>query len=152
MRRNPVELGRDALRGPREVGRVRRNERGGTLVEKSLQSLIAPPGLSDVMIREETSIACYEKSGAKDIKLQRRSRSICFERHHPLVVHPRLTCGIRGDTNYMSGIFVPKLHDHVQQADAGSVGVNNRLRHPALMLKPVQAILGLLKLRLEGFA
>src|SRR6267143_2098321 len=111
MGRNPVELGRDALRGPREVGRVRRSECGSANVEKLFQSLITPPRLHNVMVCKETSVACYEKPGAKDVKLQRRSRSVCFERDHPLVVHPRLTCGIRGETNYLSGIFVPKLHD-----------------------------------------
>src|SRR6266446_4531230 len=135
MGRNPAELGRNALRGPREVGRVRRSEYGSASVEKLFQSLITPPRLHDVVVCKEMSIACYEKPGAKDVKLQRRSRSLCFERYHPLVVHPRLTCGIRGDANYLSGIFVSKLHDHVQQADAGSVSVNNPFRDPALILE-----------------
>src|SRR5260370_9318465 len=77
MRRNLVELGRDALRGPREVRSIRRGKCGGTPVEKLLHCLIAPPRLRHVMIREETSIACHEKSGAKYIKLQRRPRSRC---------------------------------------------------------------------------
>src|SRR6267142_323710 len=152
MRRNFVEPGRDALRVPGKVRRIRRGKCGSALVEKLFHCLITPPMLSDVVIREETSIACYEKSGAKNVKLERRSRSLCFERHHPLVVHERLTRGIRGDANYLSGDFVPKLHNHVQQADAGSVRVNYRFRDAAFVLKPVQAILRLMKLLLEGFA
>jgi hypothetical protein len=62
-----------------------------------LQFLIAPPRLRDVMIREETSIVCYEKSCAKGVNLQRWSRAVCFERHHSLVVYERLARGIAGD-------------------------------------------------------
>src|SRR5260370_38189559 len=90
---NPVELGRNALKGPGEVHSVRRGERGSTPVEKLLQLLITPPRLCDVMIGEETSIACYEKSCAKDVNLQRRPGSLGFESHHPLVVDLRLAAG-----------------------------------------------------------
>src|SRR5258708_3795590 len=152
MCRNPVELGGDALKGPGEVHRVRRSKRGSTPVEKLFQFLITPPRLRDVMIRKETSIACYEKSCAKDVNLQRRPGPPCFERYHPLVVHLRLTRGICRHTNQLSGVFVPKLHDHMQQADARSVCVNNCFRDSPLILKPAQASLSLLKLLLEGFA
>jgi hypothetical protein len=40
----------------------------------------------------------------------------------------------------------------VEQANAGSVGVNNRFRDSPLILKPAQAILSLLKLPLKGTA
>src|SRR6266851_3333536 len=98
MRRNPVELGHDALNGSGKVNRVRRGKCRSASVEKLFQFVITPPGLSDVMVGEETPIALHQKSCAKDVKLQKRSRSFCFERHHPLVVHLRLTCGIGGDT------------------------------------------------------
>src|SRR6266498_149227 len=99
MRRNPVELGRDTLQRPWEVHRVRRGKRRSTPVEKLFQFVITPPRLGDVMIREETSIARYEKSCAKDVNLQRRPCSLYFERYHTFVVHLRLTCSIGGNTN-----------------------------------------------------
>src|SRR5260370_39012649 len=83
---NPVELGRNALKGPGEVHSVRRGERGSTPVEKWLQLLITPPRLCDGMIGEETSIAGYQKSCAKDVNLQRRPGSLGFGRHHPLAL------------------------------------------------------------------
>src|SRR4029077_8172722 len=99
MRRNPVELGHDTLRGPRKVRRVRHDERGSTDVENLLQFLITPPWLRDVMIREETSVVCYEKSGPKKVKLQRWSRSVSGERYHPLIIYASITRGICSDTN-----------------------------------------------------
>src|ERR1700730_10965440 len=152
MPRNPVDLGRDALRDPGEVRRVRLGERISTLGDEFLQFLVSPPRLRDVMIREETSIPCHEESCAKEISLQRWSRSVCFERYQPLFVHQRLARSIRGNTNYLSGIFIPKLHHHVQQADAGAVPVNYGFRNPALSFQPVQAVLSLLKLLVERFA
>src|SRR5580704_16548470 len=104
------------------------------------------------MIREETSLAVYQKSGAKKVKLQRRSRAARSQRHHPLFIHRRLTCGIGNNTNYLSRILVPKLHDNMQQTDAGSVSVNDCFRNPALILQLVQALLRLLKLLFERFA
>src|SRR5579864_3687712 len=99
MPRNPVELGYDALRGPREVRRVRHDERGSTEIENLLQFHVTGPRLRNVTIREQTSVACYEKSSAKDVKLQRRSRSVSVERYHPLIVYASLTSGICSDTN-----------------------------------------------------
>src|SRR6266566_1443829 len=99
MRRNPVELGRDALRGAGEVRRVRHGERGSASVEKLLQFLITPPWFGDVVIRQETSVACDEKSSAKVVELQRHPCSLCVERYHPFVVHAWLTRRIRRDTN-----------------------------------------------------
>src|SRR5260370_4565469 len=104
------------------------------------------------MVGEYTSIACHEKSGAKEVKQQRRSCSLYSERHHPLFIHQGLTCGIRANTNYLSRVFIPKFHDHVQQADARTVGVNNRFSNPALVLQLVQALLSFLKLLFERFA
>jgi hypothetical protein len=53
--------------------------------------------------------------------------------------------------NRLSGGLVPKLYEHVQQADAGSIRVNNGLRDSTLMLEPVQATLRFLELLLERF-
>src|ERR1700692_1603327 len=149
MRRNAVELGRVALKRSGEIRRVGGDERGSTLVNKLLQFITAPPGLGDVMIGQETSVA-DEESGAKPGKLEGRSGPSGRDRHRPGGL--RLAGGIRGDANKLAGIFVVKLHHHVQQADAGPVGVNNRFRDSILILKPAQASLRLLKLLLEGCA
>ena len=71
------------------------------------------------MIREKTAIARHQKSGAKYVNLQRLSGPLCFESSIPFFRPPGLTRGIAGDTNQLSGILVPELHDHVQQADLG---------------------------------
>src|SRR6202789_3609766 len=131
--------------------RVGSDERGRTLVNKSLHFITAPPGLGDVMIRQKTSVADQE-SGAKHVKLEWRSVPSCLDRHRPGAVRLRLSVGIRGDANQVPGIFVVKLHHHVQQADARSVRVDNRFRDSPLILKVAQAGLRLLKLRLEGCA
>src|SRR6266853_4514405 len=91
MLRDPVELGHDAWGGPREVRRVRHDERGSTETENLLQFHVTHPRLRNVMIREQTSVACYEKSGAKEVKLQRWSRSVSVERYDPLIVYASLT-------------------------------------------------------------
>src|SRR4029077_719552 len=75
MRRNSFELGRNALRGSREVRGIRRGECGSALVEKLFQFLITPPRLHNVMVCKETSIARYEKASAKYVKLHWRPRS-----------------------------------------------------------------------------
>ena len=72
MRRNAVELGRGALKRSGEIHHGGSDERGRTLVNKLLQFITAPPGLRDVMIRQETSVA-DEESGAKHVKLEGRS-------------------------------------------------------------------------------
>src|ERR1700693_161915 len=151
MRRNAVDLGRGALKRSGEIRRVGSDERGRTLVNKLLQFITAPPGLGDVMIRQKTSVADKE-SGAKHVKLEGRSVPSCLDRHRPGVVRLRLAGRLGGDANKLAGIFVVKLHHHVQQADAGPVGVNNRFRNSTLILKPAQASLRLLKLLLEGCA
>src|SRR6267143_2041880 len=97
MRRNPVELGHDALRGPGEVRRVRYDERGSTPAEKLLQFLITPPLFRDVMIRQQTSFACFRLSGAKQVHLQLPSLIVLVQGSRPLVIHPRLAGGIRSD-------------------------------------------------------
>ena len=55
----------------------------------------------------------------------------------PASVRLRLAGGIGGDAKKLTGIFVVKLHHHVQQADAGPVGLNNGFRDSTLILEPL---------------
>src|SRR5271156_6140231 len=151
MRRNAAELGRNASKRSGEICRVGSDERGRTLVNKLLQFITTPPRLGDVMIGQKTSIA-DEESGAKHVKLEERPVPPRLDRNHPGVVLLHFADGIRRDANKLAGILVVKLHHHVQQADAGPVGVNNRFRDSILILKPAQASLSLMKLLLEGSA
>src|ERR1700722_3461483 len=151
MRRNAIEPGCGALKRSREIRRVGSDKRGRTLVNQLLYFIAAPPRLGDVMVRQKTSVADQESS-TKHVQLEGRTGPSCLNRHHPGVVRLRLAGGISGDANKFAGIMVVKLHHHVQQADAGPVGLNNRLRDSTLSLQPAQASLRLLKLLLEGRA
>src|ERR1700722_5113993 len=151
MRRNAVEQDPGTLSCSGKIRGVRSDERRRTLVNELLQFFTAPPGLGDVMIRQKPPVA-NEESGAKNVKLEGRSVPSCLDRHRPGAVLLRLAVGVRGDANQFAGIFVVKLHHHMQQADAGAVGMNNCFRDSILILKPAQASLRLLKLLLERWA
>src|SRR5271168_1991801 len=103
MRRNALQPGRGALKRSREIRRVGSDERGRTLVNKLLQFITAPPRLSDVMVRQKTSVADQE-SGAKYVKLEGRPVASGLDRHRPPVAGLRLAVGIRGDANKLAGI------------------------------------------------
>src|SRR3984957_11556704 len=112
MRRNAVEQDPGTLSCSGKIRGVRSDEPRRPLVNELLQFFTAPPGLGDVMVRQETSVA-NEESGAKNVKLEGRSVPSCLDRHSPGAVPLRLAVGVRRDANKLAGIFVVKLHHHM---------------------------------------
>src|SRR5271169_1267996 len=120
LRGNAIQFGVQTLRFTGEVNVIGKNEGGGAMIEELLHILVFPPRFDDVVIGDDFSISLHDESGAEDVNLEMRPRTVYIELHHPFVVDQRLASGIKRYPNGTAGLRVEEFDDNVQQADAGA--------------------------------
>jgi hypothetical protein len=141
FRRNAIQFGAQTLRFSREVNFVGQNVGVGALIEELLQILVFPPRFDDVVISNDFPFALDDKAGTEDVNLKMRSRAASIELHHAFVVDQRLAGGIDGNLDGMARLLVEKFDDNMQQANAGTIILDDAFDDLALAFQKFQAIL-----------
>src|SRR5262245_1016403 len=80
------------------------------------------------------------------------SRAALAELHHAFVVDQRLASSIDGDLNGTAGFLVAEFDNNVEQADAGSVIVDDGFSDLAFAFEQFQPMLRVCELALQGIS
>ena len=94
-----------------------------------------------MVIRNDFPFAFDNKAGTENVNLKMRPRAARIELCHAFVVDQRFAGGIDGDLDRAARLFVEKLDDNVQQANAGAVILDYAFGNLALALQKFQAVL-----------
>src|SRR6266850_963560 len=112
LRGNAIQFGVQNLRFSGEINLIGQSESGGALIEELLHILVFPPRFDDVVIGDDFSIALHDESGAEDVNLEMRPRTVYIELHHPFVVNQRLARGTNRYPNGAAGLRVEEFDDN----------------------------------------
>ena len=125
------------------------NSRIEPLAENAAELVIFPPGLHDVMIRENRSLP-DDKPGAEEVGPHLRRAAFQRVDRIAVAVFQRLAvAGDAGVSQRSSRGMVKEYDRNVEQANARRVRANHLFRGLRFRFDPPQAIVGLLKLLAE---
>src|SRR5579862_2204197 len=149
LRRDAIHLGGKSLRLAREIGSVRERVGLGAVVDQRLEFFIAPPRFGDVMVGKQATVFADQKAGAKNVELEVGAVAVEVELYHALIVQARLAEFVHSNEQRFAGRAVEEFHNHVQQADAGTIGVDDGFGDLGVAFDAAQALLGVGQLPAE---
>src|SRR5262249_8658605 len=108
--------------------------------------IVAPPGLSDMVIGQQAAVLANEKAGAKNVELKMRPSTFEIQLHISFVVEYRFAELIDGDEQRFAGGAVEEFDNDMEQAYARTVRSHDSFGDFAVVLDAVEPVLRLGKL------